>query len=71
MSYWILAVSGIVILCVTVQSLKNLEQQTQDWIHKMNKFTSVITKRLDIKDPQVKEFTSVLESNKKAVYAIL
>ena len=30
----------------------------------MNEFTSVITKRLDIKDTQVKEFTSVLESNK-------
>ena len=65
MSYWILPISGRPISCVTVQRLTNLEQQTQEWITKMNDFTSCITKKFEIKDPLVKEFSSILESNKK------
>ena len=65
MSYWVLPISGIPISCVTVQRLTNLEQETQAWQSKMSEFTLSITKRLDIRNPNVPEFASVGESNKK------
>ena len=70
-SYWILPINGTPIACVIVQRLTNLEQQTQDCIQRMNEFTSCINKRLAIKDPHVKEFTSVIKPNKKYLRSMM
>ena len=42
MSYWILTVTGRVISCTTVQRLTNLEQSTDEWKDRMERYTTAI-----------------------------
>ena len=42
MSYWVLTEKGRVISCTTVQRLTRLEQDTQEWAQKMQKYNSNI-----------------------------
>ena len=42
MSYWVLTEKGRVISCTTVQRLTRLEQDTQEWAQKMQKYNNNI-----------------------------
>ena len=51
MSYWILANTGKVISCTTVQRLTNLEQKTREWISRMDDYDESIKRTIiDVKD---------------------
>ena len=51
MSYWILANTGKVISCTTVQRLTNLEQKTREWISRMDDYDESIKRTIiDAKD---------------------
>ena len=41
-SYWIIPESGIVISCTTVQHIKNLERQTEEYKNRMNEFKLIL-----------------------------
>ena len=49
MSFWILAISGYYISCVTVQRLTNTEKATDEWKERMREFDEKIKERLDVK----------------------
>ena len=50
MSYWVLTVSGHLILCVNVQLLTNPERNTGEWSQLMRDYNIAIEHILEIKD---------------------
>ena len=50
MSYWILPVSGIVILCTTLQRLTRSDKATDEWKSRMSDYATKISERIDVRN---------------------
>ena len=61
MYYWLLTVSGHLILCVNVQLLTNPERNTGEWSQLMRDYNIAIEKRLDVKDTYLSNFLAMVE----------
>ena len=59
--YWVLTVSGIVTLCVTVQRLTNSERNTDEWSQQMRKYNIAIEQRIDVTDTDLSKELAMVE----------
>jgi hypothetical protein len=64
MSYWILPPSGIPISCTTVQRLTQVEQQTDEWRQRMNKFTENLKDKFQTSSADVTSSTTDVPTNR-------
>ena len=61
MLYWIPPVSGIVISCTTVQRLTRSDKATGKWKSRMSDYDTKISKRLDIKNSDLRRQTQGID----------